>query len=177
MTEQNLPPTYHGQQPHGQIIPPNYGGPPTYYQGSVPPQQNAYPQHPYAPNPYPGHAFAQSQNPPVERSSGYRLSAGIVGIVLGAWLFLSFLIGVSFQQGAVLLMTLVSCFGAIAAGIVLLVQQRRRGRAAPIVMICVAGVALLFSFGSFGQFFFTFLLTTPIFIVMGIGLAREARGL
>ncbi|TVU66739.1 hypothetical protein FQP90_00930 [Paenarthrobacter nitroguajacolicus] len=104
------------------------------------------------------------------------MASGILGIVLGVWLFFSFLVGVSLQQQAVLLLTLLACLGSIAAGIVVLVKHRQRGRAESIVLICVAGVALLFSFGTFAQFLFTLMLSTPIFIVMGIGLARESKG-
>lgn len=98
-----------------------------------------------------------------------------MGICLGVWLFFSFLIGVSLGQSAILILTLIGCFGSIASGIVLLVKQRDRGRGAPITMISVAGVALLLSFASFGQFVFSFMFALPIFIVMGIGLARESR--
>jgi hypothetical protein len=173
-------------------VPPAHLGQPAPFSGQAVPLganqfQQGYPQHqpvqggyqqqsPYSHNPYSMQPYGHPGSV-LPKSSGYRVSAGIVGIVLGVWLFLSFLVGVSLHQQAVLLLTLFSCFGAIAAGIVVLVKHRGRGRAAPIVLICVAGVALLFSFGSFAQFLFTFMLSTPIFIVMGIGLAREARGL
>lgn len=174
MNDQNLPPApppYPSQPPQAPPYHQSYApAQPTYAQ--PPYQQPSQGQPAYGYTSYPAQPFMQSGPP----SSGYRVASGIVGIVLGVWLFFSFLVGVSLQQQAVLLLTLLACLGSIAAGIVVLVKHRRRGRAEPIVLICVAGVALLFSFGTFGQFLFTFLLSTPIFIVMGIGLAREAKG-
>ncbi|MFF2299791.1 hypothetical protein [Arthrobacter sp. NPDC058127] len=91
-------------------------------------------------------------------------------------MFFSFLIGVSLGQGAILILTLFACLGSIASGIVLIAKQRGPGRGAPITMLSVAGASVIVSFTSFGQFLFTFMFALPIFIVMGIGLAREARG-
>jgi hypothetical protein len=82
----------------------------------------------------------------IPQSSGYRLASGIVGIALGT--------GCSSRSVA---------------------KQRDRGRGAPITMISIAGVSLILSFTSFGQFLFTFMFALPIFIVMGIGLTRESR--
>lgn len=163
------PQGYTAQQTYGQSYSGQhgYGQAPTYQQPS--PRQPALGH-----NPYPLHAYQQS-GPALPKSSGYRLASGIVGICLGVWLFFSFLIGVSLGQSAILILTLIGCFGSIASGIVLLVKQRDRGRGAPITMISVAAVALLLSFASFGQFVFTFMFALPIFIVMGIGLAREGR--
>ncbi|MDQ0676075.1 hypothetical protein QFZ36_003636 [Pseudarthrobacter siccitolerans] len=42
-------------------------------------------------------------------------------------------------------------------------------------MISVAGASLIVSFTGFAQFLVTFMFALPIFVVMGIGLAREAR--
>ena len=197
MNDQNIPPIpppYSGQPPQA-----NDQGTPAY---GEPPQQHGYPgqppyQHDYAGvhaplqappyrqpypgqpafehNPYPIQAY-QQPDPAAQKSSGYRLASGIVGIALGVWLFFSFLIGVSLGQGAALILTLIGCFGSIASGIVLVAKQRDRGRGAPITMISVAGASLLVSFTGFAQFLLTFMFALPIFIVMGIGLAREARG-
>jgi hypothetical protein len=200
MNEQNIPPIpppypgqppqangqgvpAYGQPPHQQADPgqPFYGQP-QYQQGYA--GQPAYGQAPYQQpyqvqpalghNPYPSQAY-ELYGPALPKSSGYRLASGIVGIALGVWLFFSFLIGVSLGQSALLILTLIGCFGSIASGIVLVVKQRDRGRGAPITMITVAGASLIVSFTSFGQFLFTFMFALPIFIVMGIGLAREAR--
>lgn len=176
-----IPPPYPGQppQPNGPGTP-TYGQPPyqhgyagehTY--GQPPPYQHPYPGQPaVGHNPYPLQAY-QQPSPALPKSSGYRLASGIVGIALGVWLFFSFLIGVSLGQGAVLILTLIGCFGSIASGIVLIAKQRERGRGAPITMISVAGASLIVSTG-FAQFLLTFMFALPIFIIMGIGLAREA---
>jgi hypothetical protein len=186
MNEQNIPPIpphYPGQPPyaHGHSAP-AYGEPP-YQQGyagqpdygQAPYQQPYQGQPAFGRNPYQSQAY-QVHGPALPKSSGYRLASGIVGIALGVWLFFSFLIGISLGQGAVLLLTLIGCFGSIASGIVLVVKQRDRGRGAPITMISVAGASLIISFSSFAQFIFSFMFSLPIFIVMGVGLAREARG-
>jgi hypothetical protein len=197
MNDQNIPPIpppYPGQSPqaNGQGAPAygqpphqqGYLGQPPYQHGYVaehaygqaPPYQQPYPGQPaLGHNPYPLQAY-QQPGPAVPKSSGYRLASGIVGIALGVWLFFSFLIGVSLGQGAVLILTLIGCFGSIASGIVLVAKQRDRGRGAPITMISVAGASLIVSFTGFAQFLLTFMFALPIFIVMGIGLAREARG-
>lgn len=178
-----IPPPYPGQppQPNGQGTP-IYGQPPyqhgyaaEYTYGQAPPYQQPYPVQPaVGHNPYPLQAY-QQPSLGLPKSSGYRLASGIVGIALGVWLFFSFLIGVSLGHGAVLILTLIGCFGSIASGIVLIAKQRERGRGAPITMISVAGASLIASTG-FAQFLLTFMFALPIFIVMGIGLAREARG-
>ncbi|WP_454698319.1 hypothetical protein [Arthrobacter humicola] len=163
------PQGYPAQQSYGQ----RYAGKQGY--GQAPAYQQPYlgqPAFGNAPYPLPGY---QRPGPTLAKSSGYRLASGIVGICMGVWLFFSFLIGVSLGQSAILILTLIGCFGSIASGIVLLVKQRDRGRGAPITMISVAAAALLLSFASFGQFVFTFMFALPIFIVMGIGLAREGR--
>jgi hypothetical protein len=195
MNDQNIPPTpppYAGQPPQANaqgnpayLQPPHqlgypgqppygYVGEPPY--GQTPPSQLPYPEQPaFGHNPYPPLAY-QQPGPAVPKSSGYRLASGIVGIAMGIWLFFSFLLGVSLGQGAVLILTLIGCFGSIASGIVLLAKQRDRGRGAPITMISVAGASLIVSFTGFAQFLVTFMFALPIFVVMGIGLAREASG-
>lgn len=196
MNDQNIPPIpppYPVQLPqgYGQGAPAygqpahqqGYPGQPQYPQGyaaqqtygQAPPYQQPDPGQPaFGHNPYPLQAY-QEPDPALPKTSGYRLASGIVGIALGVWLFFSFLIGVSLGQGAVLMLTLIGCFGSIASGIVLVAKQRDRGRGAPITMISVAGASLVLSFASPVQFLFTFMFALPIFIVMGIGLAREAR--
>jgi hypothetical protein len=172
-TRPPVPPPYPPYPPQTSNRPPFQGG--RYgYKFGFPPNQESYFQDPYRQA-----LFLQTNTQPYPgfpRTSGHRVAAGIVGIVLGAWLFLSFIVGVSLQQGAVLVMVLISSLGCMAAGIVLLAQHRNRGRAAPIVVICAAALALLFSLSSFGQFLLTFALSLPIFIVMGIGMARESKG-
>ena len=201
MNDQNIPPvppSYPGQPPQTPQTPgqgtPAYGQPPLQqgYSGQPPyqhryaaehvyqqagPYQQTYAeqppfgQHPFMPQTY------QQPGKELRSSSGYRLASGIVGIALGVWLFFSFLIGVSLVQGPQLILTLIGCFGSIASGIVLVAKQRDRGRGAPITMISVAAASLVFSFVGPVQFLMTFMFALAIFIVMGMGLAREARGL
>ncbi len=160
---------YSGQPPYPQ----DYAAQQTY--GQAPPYQQPYPgQRAFGHNPYPLQAYQQPGSA-LPKTSGYRLASGIVGMGLGVWLFFSFVIGVSMGLGAMFILTLIGCFGSIASGIVLVAKQRDRGRGAPITMISVAGASLIVSFTSPAQFLFTFMFALPIFIVMGIGLAREAR--
>lgn len=195
MTDQNIPPIrppYPVQPPqtYGQAAPAygqpanqqGYPGQPPYGQGYAAQKtygeaqyQQPYPGQPaFGQNPYPFQVY-QHPGAALPKTSGYRLASGIVGIGLGVWLFFSFMIGISLGLGAVLILTLVGCFGSIACGIVLVAKQRDRRRGAPITMICVAGASLIVSSTSPAQFLFTLMLALPIFIVMGIGLAREGR--
>lgn len=185
MTE-NIPPVppapqYPAQPPagYGQTAPQPFAPPPGYGQQPYPQQMQ------YAP--YPPQQFAPAGQwshfgPPPPKSSGYRVTAGIVGIVLGAWLFLQFLVGVSLGLGFLAFLSLVVAVGTLTSGIVLLAKQRGRLRGAPITVLSFVGFALLVGLihlgtsAGAGMFVFTFLLSVPVLIVMGLGLSREKRG-
>lgn len=159
---------------------------------SAPPMQ--YGQHPYRQQPYQQQPYGQPQYasyPPLQyepqwgqtaprlKSSGFRVAAGIVGIVLGFFLLIASIVASSYNGfGGFLL--LVSALGNITSGIVLLAMQRGRGRGAPITAISFAGFALLVSFLSTtyigaGAMVFAILLGTPVLVVMGLGLSREMK--
>lgn len=172
-----------GQFPNSQ--PPQYNQAPPAQYGQQPyaPQQpysqQQYGQPQYAP--YPPQQFAPQWSPAAlkPRSSGFRLAAGIVGIVLGFVLLLAS--GAGFHANAIAgLLLLIAALGNIAAGIVLLAMQRGNTRGAPITSISFAGFALLAAlmaipFAGGAILFFTVLLATPVLIVMGLGLSREMR--
>jgi hypothetical protein len=84
--------------------------------------------------------------PAEPRSSGYRVASSIVAIVLGVWLFLQFLIGVSVGAGFATVLVLMAAFGTLASGIVLLAKQRGRLREAPALLLGWTLFALLVSF-------------------------------
>ena len=171
---QGQPPQYtqaatapYGQQPYAQHQPPG-------------PQQPQYGQPQYAP--YPPQQYAPQWSQPVApkpKSSGFRVAAGIVGIVLGFVLLLA--CGVGFRANAVAgLLLLIAALGNIASGIVLLAMQRGKTRGAPITAISFAGFALLaglmaIPFVGGAILFFTVLLATPLLVVMGLGLSREMK--
>lgn len=158
------PPPQYGQQPYPQqpYQQPSYGQQPQYA---------AYPQQQYAPQ--------WGQAVPRPKSSGFRVAAGIVGIVLGFFLLIASVVASSYNGfGGFLLV--VAALGNLTSGIVLLAMQRGRGRGAPITAISFAGFALLVSFLSTtyigaGAMVFAVLLGTPILVVMGMGLSREVK--
>lgn len=162
---------------------PPYGPPQPYTQAPPTP----YGQQPYAPPqyaPYPPAAQWAPAGPLKPRSSGFRVAAGIVGIVLGTWLFIPSIAG--FSEGSAAFMAfliLVAALGNITAGIVLLANQRGRSQGSPITSLSFAGFALLLGFiGLVVEYYgaallvTTLLLASPVLIVMGIGLSREKRG-
>lgn len=190
---------YPTQPPEG-YGPPVYQAPPQApqyvaagYQGQ--PQQYGQPQGYAAPGPYPQPLNApyppQQYVPapwaagrPKPKSSGYRVAAGIVGIVLGTWLFIPSIAG--FSEGGVgfmSLLILVAALGNITAGIVLLANQRNRNQGPPITSLSFAGLALLLGIIGLAVTYFgvallvtTLLLAAPVLIVLGLGLSREKRG-
>jgi hypothetical protein len=118
------------------------------------------------------------------KASGYRIASGIVGIVLGFWLFIPSIAGFNHDSGTVFLafLILIAALGNITAGIVLLAYQRGRSQGAPITSLSFAGFALLLGFIGlavpyFGAALFvtTLILAAPVLIVMGLGLAKERR--
>lgn len=151
------PPQPHTQQPYGQQ---SYGQP----------QYAHYPPYPSAP---------QWGQPPRPKSSGYRLAAGIVGIVLGFFILLA--PGPGFSGNVIAgFLLLVAATGNITAGIVLLAMQRGTTRGAPITSISFAGFGLLTAllaipFAGGAIFLFTVILATPVIVVMSMGLSREMR--
>lgn len=166
-----------GNEPHlaaPQTYAPPYGQQPYLYQAQQP--YSAYPPAPplqYSPD-------GRWTYTPASRSSGYRIAAGTTSIVLGAWLFLQFLVGASQGLGFLAFLSLVAAGGTLTAGIVLLAKQRGWERGAPVTVMSFAGFALfvgvlhLASRSGVGMFFFNFLLSVPVLIVMGIGLSRES---
>jgi hypothetical protein len=161
---------------------PQYGQPAPAPYGQQPyPQQQPYAQQPqYAPYPPQQHAPRWSQaTPPKPKSSGFRVAAGIVGIVLGSVLLL--MCGVGFRYNLFTgLLLLIAALGNVTAGIVLLAMQRGKTRGAPITAISFAGFALLAAllaipFTGGAILFFTFLLATPVLVIMGLGLSREMK--
>ncbi|TQJ58055.1 hypothetical protein FBY30_0265 [Arthrobacter sp. SLBN-83] len=117
---------------------------------------------------------------PQSKSSGLRVSAGIVDIVLGAFLLFASMAGFASNAIAGLLL-LVAALGNVTTGIVLLASQRSRTRGAPITTISFAGFALLVAllavpFLGGAVLFFGVLLAAPVVILLSLGLAREKNG-
>ena len=180
-------PTYGPPQPQ-QYAPPGYGqpqyGPPPGYGQQ---QQYAQPQYaPYPPQQYAPAAQWAPYPPPQVKSSGYRIAAGIVGIVLGAWLLIPACLGLGNSSSTAFmgLLVLIAALGSVTAGILLLVNQRGHGLGAPVTSLSFAGLALLLGFIGlampyFGMALFVsaLILATPVVILMSIGLAKERRSI
>lgn len=117
------------------------------------------------------------------RPSGYRVASGIVAIVLGVWLFIQFLTGVSVGAGFAAVLVLMAAFGTLASAIVLLAKQCGRLRAAPVALLGWTLFSLMVSFivatgvGFHRGTLIAPLLAATVLIVMGTGLSREKRGL
>jgi hypothetical protein len=186
---ENIPPVppapqYPSQPPEGSAHPapqadmrPAYGQQPYSQQG----QHTPYPAHQYVPAGQWGVA-----GPPGPKSSGYRVAAGIVGIVLGFWLLIPAIAGFQRTGGTVFMafLVLVAALGNITAGIILLANQRGRRQGPPATSLSFAGLAILFAvlglaFPYLGVplFVSSLFLAAPILVVMGIGLAKEKQGL
>ena len=168
-------PPFGPPQPYAQPAPPAYGQ--QHYQHL---QYAPYPPQQYAPAPQ-----WATPGPPRPKSSGFRIAAGIVGIVLGTWLFIPSIAGFQNTGGVVFMafLILVAALGNITAGIVLLANQRSRTRAAPVTSLSFASFALLLGWIGLAVTYFgpalfasSLLLSAPVLIVMGIGLSREQRG-
>jgi hypothetical protein len=198
--------TYPPQPPEGYGQPafqaPAQAAPPQYAPAGYPGQPQAYgqPQAPYpaqaytVPGPYaqppqgsyyqqPGQWASSVKQKP--KASGYRIASGIVGIVLGSWLFIPSIAGLSNGSSTAFmaLLILIAALGNVTAGIVLLANQRSRNQGPPVTSLSFAGLALLLGliglavtyFGA-ALFVSSLLLATPVLIVMGLGLAKERRG-
>lgn len=109
------------------------------------PQQMQYVPYPSAQQFAPAGQWVPAR-PAEPRSSGYRVASSIVAVVLGVWLFLQFLIGVSVGAGFATVLVLMAAFGTLASGIVLLAKQRGRLREAPALLLGWTLFALLVSF-------------------------------
>ncbi|RAX45731.1 hypothetical protein DQ354_07525 [Arthrobacter sp. AQ5-06] len=125
------------------------------------------------------------QGLPKAKSSGFRIAAGIIGIVLGTWVLVPAIAGFSSSDGTVFIafLILLSGLGNITAGILLLANQRSRTKWAPVTLLSTVGFVLLLSFiGLAVDYYGGALLTTvlilalPICILLGLGLSREKRG-
>ncbi|MFF2245909.1 hypothetical protein ACFVTM_17210 [Arthrobacter sp. NPDC058130] len=166
--------SYPSQGPYG---PPQPYTPPGY--GQQPPQYAPYP-----PQQYPPAAYWPQASPLKPKTSGYRVASGIVGIVLGVWLFIPSIAGFSNGSSTAFMafLVLVAALGNITAGIVLLANQRNRNQGPPVTSLSFAGFALLLGliglavtyFGA-ALFVSSLLLATPVLIVMSLGLAKEMR--
>lgn len=151
-------------------------------------QQNPYgqPQGGYPPQaPAVQYVLAQSPGqwaPARPQSSGYRVAAGVVQIVLGLWLFFPMAFGFSVALPFMGLLFLVGLFGNVTAGIILLAKHRSRTPGAAVTTLAFAGFAVLLSLlaaaGLYGTAMtvLTLPLAAPTLVVMGLGLAKERRG-
>jgi hypothetical protein len=83
--------------------------------------------------------------PPRPKSSGFRVAAGIIGIVLGGWLLIPSIAGFRHTGGTVFMafLVLLGALGNLTAGIVLLANQRGRTQGAPVTSLSGAGLAIL----------------------------------
>ncbi|UKA76445.1 hypothetical protein [Arthrobacter sp. FW306-07-I] len=176
-------PSYPSHAPYGPTRgnEPAYGTPQPFNQS--PPvlhdnqSQYSHPQYGQAPLQY---ASQWYQAAPESKSSGLRVAAGIVGIVLGAFLLFASIAGFGSNAIAGFLL-LVAALGNVTTGIVLLASQRSRTRGVPITTITFAGFALLVSllavpFLGGAVLFFGVLLAAPVVILLSLGLAREKNG-
>ena len=172
---QHAAPASHQDQPQQYWQPQGYAAPGPYPQ----PQYAPYPPQQYASTaPW---APAGLRKP---KSSGHRVAAGIVGILLGTWLFIPSIAG--FGEGGAGLMSfliLVAALGNITAGVVLLAHQRNRNQGPPMTSLSFAGLSLLLGLIGMAVPYFgvallltSLILAAPVLIVMGIGLSREKRG-
>ena len=176
------PPEAYGQPGYPAPVPPQYAAP-GGYQG----QPNPYGQ-PQGSHPQQGSYYQQPgqwvpAGPALPRSSGQRVAAGIVEIVLGLWLFFPAILGFGVNLAVLGILFLIASLGNIVAGIVLLVRHRDRAPAAPVTSLTFAGLAVLLIFISllidfYGAGLAVLILPVaiPVLIIMGIGLAKEKRG-
>lgn len=174
------PPRYAPQPPVGQPYPQPVQQP--YFQ--QPPPYAAYPQQPqgmYAKSPH-------GWDPNRPKSSGFRVAAGIVGIACGTWFLVPSFAGFQNEgEGGVVFLAvliLVAALGSTTAGIILLANQRQRGPVAPVTSLGFAGLTMLLGLVGLAVPYYgaalllsAVALAGPILIVMGLGLAREKRGL
>lgn len=193
----NIPPIPSAPQYHGHPVPESYGPPqyiPQPLAGQPYPQQVQQPyfQQPTPPYAYPPQAYGmyaeapQGWDPSRPKSSGFRIAAGIVGIACGTWFLVPSIAGFQNEGGVVFMafLILVAALGSITAGIILLANQRQRGRGAPVTSLGFAGLTVLLGLIGLAVPYYgaalllsAVVLAGPVLIVMGLGLAREKRGL
>jgi hypothetical protein len=193
---QNPPQAPGGYDQQAYPAPAQYAAPASYpgHQQAYGPPQGGYPQQGYpVPGPYaqPHAGYFQQPGqwapagPPKAKSSGYRVAAGIVEIVLGTWLLVPSIAGFQYGDGTAFMafLVLVAALGNITSGIVLLANQRSRNQGPAVTSLSFAGLALLLGLIGLGVPYFgpallvsAMILATPVLIVMGIGLTRERRG-
>lgn len=139
----------------------------------------------------PGQWVYQMAAPLKAKSSGYRVAAGIVAIVLSLLELLLFGNAVALAASfgiTVFVAAAIAHFilgvGAMTTGVVLLAQHRRRGRKAPISLLVFAALTVLTAIAllvkDLQHTFFLIggsLLAVAVLIVLGIGFAKEKRGL
>lgn len=173
-------------------IPPIPPAPPHQNPGNRVPDGYAAPQ--YAPQPYPQQprqpygAYAKAprvSDPNRSKSSGFRVAAGIVGIVCGVWFLVPSIAGSQNGGGDAFMafFILAAALGNLAAGIVLLAKHRRRGQRAPMASLGFAGLAMVLGLVGMAIPYYgaallvsAVALAAPVLVVMGIGLAKERRG-
>jgi peptidoglycan/LPS O-acetylase OafA/YrhL len=129
---------------------------------------------------------------PKPPSSGLRVAAGVVAIVLGLWCLGSALVGVLMAidydgYAEVVVFTvlfLLLGLGSLASAITLLVQHRRKTPAASVAVLALAALALPAALMSTAEGFWgyfsatvTVLLAVPVFILLGISLVKEKRAI
>lgn len=168
---ENIPPAPPASQPQGY--------PPHTPSGAIPGNEPPY-------NPPQQYAPMGQYGPPKAKSSGFRIAAGIVSIVLGTFLLVPGIAGFAdfANDDGVLLTSLILAagLGNITAGITLLVTQRSRTKWAPLTAIGLAAISILLGiigmtieFYTVGLFSIVLILAFPVLVVMGIGLAKEKR--
>lgn len=121
--------------------------------------------------------------------SGYRVSAGIISIVLGVVQLMQFLTFFRihfpprhFLDLVLALPVIIASAGTLVFGIRLLWAHRERRRGAPVTLLAFASLALAAAIGNavFMPMFFPvliMLLAVPAIVLLAIGLFRETRGL
>lgn len=170
-----IPPAPQRQDP-GNRVPDGYAAPqyaPQPYQQQPPQPYGAYAKAPHV------------SDPSRSRSSGFRVAAGIVGIVCGVWFLVPSIAGSQNGGGDAFMayFLLVAALGNITAGIILLANQRRRGRRAPMTSLGFAGLAMVLGLIGMAVPYYgpallvsAVALAAPVLLVMGIGLSKERRG-
>lgn len=122
--------------------PPGSQGPAQPY----PPQGYGYPPGLYGP-PNQGYSYHAHFAP----SSGHRVAAGVLGIVLGLFEFIGVasnasLAGLFPGLGFVAFLCLMAAIGCITNGIILLAKHRGRKNSVPILLLVFCSLAILTSF-------------------------------
>jgi hypothetical protein len=150
-------------------------------QSPYPPQGYGYPSAPYEPPSGYGH------HPDRAPSSGLRVAAGILGIVLGLFEFVAFGTAVRVTRfypwmGFVSFLCLVAALGCITTGIILLAKHRGRKKTVPILLLVFCGLAtftILVPVATAGidimSILVTLCLAVPAIILLSKALSREAQ--